>query len=394
MKQKRITCLLGAGAVIEIGGPTTDKITECVCNALKSKDIPDCIKYNLTGNFEERFHLLEILSSFHEHTHAPITTILQRKDTFKDINWGNINSSCNTLLETIGKTIDSYNCSWKMKPQNDWFVKFWKKLNVTARLDIVTLNYDTCIEQSLNYFEDGFSEKLDVMGIHSHHAYRFHPKALHCTNKSKVMHLHGCINYGMGTTHDVNKYAFDDSFHDLYKYDSHNAAIEHWYGHSNPSTQAGENIYVGPIITGLRKTEKLLVHPYLSYHYEFQYALRNNHTLLIVGYSCGDEYINAELMRMKQLHGNKRRIVVISYMSNDVRNNWHRDQYCRNWPEEKAYYMLSHLMGCSVAGLLDSFRIPTMDVITSDDKCVQWYVCGFKKSVEKYKMDIIKFLTK
>lgn len=392
MKQKRITCLLGAGAVIEIGGPTTDEITKCVCNDWEKIGGKDCVGCNLTGNFEYRFHLLEILSSFHKNIKNPVSKILELKDTFKCIGLDELMSSCQTLLNTVGNIINKYDCSWKEKKEHEWFISFWKKLDANIRLDLVTLNYDTCIEQSLFSYEDGFSERLNIMGIRSCHAYRFHPEVLAHSTRSKVMHLHGCINYGMGTPSEVNKYAFDDSFHDMYKFDSFNAAVEHWFGHSNPSTQAGEDIYAGPIITGLRKTEKILAHPYLSYHYEFQRALRDNYSLLIVGYSCGDDYINAELMRMKQLHGNKRRIVVISYMPNDVRKQWHPDPYLRNWPTDNEYYTLAHLMGCEVTSLLDSYKIPQKDVLISKDGCVHWYFCGFKESIMKYKRKIIKFL--
>lgn len=393
MEQKRITCLLGAGAVIEIGGPTTATVTDCVHEAWKAKNGSDCIECNLAGNFEQRFHLLELLLSFQKSTHNPAAAVLERKPAFRNIDLEKLLLSCYTLLETVGNMIDAYSGSWKMNQNNEWFVKFWKKLTANARLDIVTLNYDTCMEQSLFSYEDGFSERVDVMGVRSHHAYRFHPEVLTRTKETRVMHLHGCIQYGMGTTQEINKYAFDDSFHDLYKYESYNAAHEHWLGHSNPETQAGETIYAGAIVTGLRKTEKILFNPYLSYHYEFQRALRNNHSLLLVGYSCGDEYINAELMRMKQMHGNRRRIVIISCLPVDVRNNWHPDPYCREWPTENEYYTLSHLMGCEVTGILDSFHIPDMDVLVSDDGCVRWYLCGFRATAMKYSKDIINFLT-
>ena len=123
------------------------------------------------------------------------------------------------------------------------------------------------------------------------------------------------------------------------------------------------------------------------------FIMQHNKSLLIIGYSNSDEYINAELMRMKQYHGNKCRIVVISYMPDNVRTNWNSDPHRRKWPEENTYYMLSHLMGREVARLLASNNIPEKDVIDSEDGCVKWYLCGFQTAIKRYKKDIIKFLT-
>ena len=393
MNPRRITCLLGAGAVIEIGGPTTQQITDDVRDAWTSNNVPNCITNNLTGNFEQQFHLLETLSSFSQGTYNPATEILQPKCVFRNVEWRELKLACNILLGTIGRRINEYNCSWGTASQNDWFRKFWRKLASNAKLDIITLNYDTCIEQCLSAFDDGFSERICVEDLNSRYGYRFHPEKLQNSKKNKVMHLHGCINYGMGGLLGCNKYEFNDSFYDLYKYNSYEEASRHWFGHSNPSTQAGEELYTGAIITGLRKTEKILDNPYMSYHYEFQYALRHNKSLLIIGYSNSDEYINAELMRMKQYHGNKCRIVVISYMPDNVRTNWNSDPHRRKWPEENTYYMLSHIMGSAVARILASNKIPDKDVIDSEDGCVKWYLCGFQTAIKRYKKDIIKFLT-
>lgn len=393
MSNNRLTCLLGAGAVIEIGGPTTRELTDAVDISWRSEArLEDCIAIS-DGNFEEKFHLLETLMSFHEGDRNPANNILMRRQSFEDWDYGKLSRACRTLVETIGNVINEYDTSWGSKPYNSWFYDFWHKLTLQKKLDILTLNYDTCLENSISSYEDGFIERVPIMGIRSHYAYRFHPDALANTNKTRIMHLHGCIKYGMGSPYELNKYAYEDSFHDLYKYNSYHEASEHWYGHSNPSTQAGEYVHVGALITGLRKTEKILVNPYIAYNYEFQRSLRANHSLLIIGYSCGDEYINAELMRMKQLHGNKRRIVIISYLPDFVRNEWHPDPGMREWPTDNEYGTLSHLMGSSVAELLEKISPPESDYIVSKDRCVQWYLCGFKNAVLRHRRGIIRFLT-
>jgi hypothetical protein len=384
----RITCLLGAGAAVEIGGPTTDALTKLIDENWEKAGLGN-IANTLQGNFEEKFHALEMLYSYKMSRRNTLNGYIAVKKEF--INWEYI-KACNLLLETIGERIYEYSKVESMRSLELWFYDFWRDFAGMTALDVITLNYDTCVEQCLRQYEDGFSEEIAVMGISSNCAYRFNPKTLDETGSTRVMHLHGCINYANGLTRDVNQYCYDDDFHDLYKYKTYEAARENWWGHSTPYAQDGVDIHVGPIITGLRKADKILVNPYMSYDYEFHKALINNSSLLLIGYSCGDRHINAKLLRMKQLHGNRRRVVIISFLPNSVREKWHPDPYIRKWPTEGEYEVLSHLMGCEVAALLEQVSCPKSDCIVSEDGCVRWCLCGFKKTVSEYKKEIFTFL--
>lgn len=122
------------------------------------------------------------------------------------------------------------------------------------------------------------------------------------------MHLHGCILFGTPTRKSDE---LGTDIHDMYKFDTYDDASD-YLDTKNLSTQDWQSLFVGPIITGLRKIDKITIYPYISYLYEFEKSVLNNERLLIIGYSFGDLYLNYLLKRMKQSHGEKRHIVIIT----------------------------------------------------------------------------------
>ena len=124
-----------------------------------------------------------------------------------------------------------------------------------------------------------------------------------------------------------------------------------------------------------------------------KHKMKKNDSLLIVGYSFSDDHINAELMRIRQMHGNKIRVIIISYLPKDVKDKWYSDSEIKNWPTDNEYRIITYLMGNEVAELFNTFEPPKNDFVESKDKCVRWYLCGFKTAVIKHKAEIINFLT-
>ena len=68
---------------------------------------------------------------------------------------------------------------------------------------------------------------------------------------------------------------------------------ETWFGKSNATAQSHEESIIGPLITGLRKTDKLTVHPYDEYQAVFRQAVYKSDRMLVGGYSFGDLYLNS-----------------------------------------------------------------------------------------------------
>lgn len=399
--KSRITVLVGAGACIDINGPSTEFITNQVknikldtmnqsnefisniCSMLDKYYKADC------WNFEDFFHTLEILSS--QLAGWRPNTIKKYKPAIggfvQAINNEVFNSlalieSKQKVIEKVAQLINEYDSSFNPEGKDQWFSDFWKNLNKKAFLDITTLNYDTCIEQCLTDYQDGY-EKIES------NCHKFNPRLLVKKNKSRIMHLHGCINYGyFWNEGDPNKYVFIDDFQDLYKYDRYSDSRVTWFGRSGNSAQSGDNSDIGPIITGLRKTDKIIAYPYSEYYSVFQNSLINNSKLLIIGYSFGDKHFNKIINRISGLHGSNRKIVIITYCNP---NDWCHDPTCMdNFNQESIEFLAKSFMEFNPFNGYYDFK----EKIISKDKNVRIYFSGFKKTVLKYDNEIIDFLNK
>ena len=74
-----------------------------------------------------------------------------------------------------------------------------------------------------------------------------------------------------------------------------------------PRNQAGDAIFYSPIITGLKKTDKLCFMPHNFYHANLVRKIIENPSLLICGYSFGDLYVNQLIQRHKLVHDKNER---------------------------------------------------------------------------------------
>lgn len=170
------------------------------------------------------------------------------------------------------------------KKENAWYAQFFQDLNRQSILDIATLNYDTTIERILpdlnNGFEDcGFNFK------------RFNPILIaeHSNTAGRLLHMHGCLNFGYSQTPNINKFVMEDDHEDLYLYQDYITAKRTWFGRSGNTSQSGERATIGPLITGLSKTDKLQAFPYIYYNIALAEAIRKNpapqHAYLVLN-SC------------------------------------------------------------------------------------------------------------
>ncbi len=350
----RTTFLIGAGAPLDLDlpegviKPSTYNITQEVIkpyeNTLhKTKDIHivEDVYYRLIATyprygfirpditFEQVFHVLEMLWSYgmvwkRECNNpkmfppfAPFT------DVTKDltIDYSLISSSVfHKFIERVMNIIDGYDKEFRANiEKHKWYKDFFVHFGCEKKGDFFNLNYDTTIEESIKgNFVDGYEDVKSKQPFQ-----RFNPKKLFdkTNNQSTINHLHGCINYYFSTNKNPNEdiYLYRDS--DLYKYfdyDIVNHEMSRWF-RSTLHTQACDSYYPSPIITGLRKTDKLNCIPFDFYHANLINCIINSPRLVIIGYGFGDSYCNQILERMNLLHGDKRRIVLIDY--------WNKEYY-------------------------------------------------------------------
>lgn len=414
-KKMRVTALLGAGATVDIGGIMSDELTQYVIEKEQKytdrdggetkrqflKEIYNKLNEydNKPHNFEDVFNLLEwiyslLMSKKNTSQKTPLGAVLDISPLYDNMDISVVYRAIADTIKTIAECVSEYDQKFTETESNQFFRDFWNTAGEKIHWDIITLNYDTCVERSLDSYEDGFDELIEVSGFHERKAYRFNPRKLADTILSRVMHLHGCILYGQASPQkDPNQYIFKESYYDLYKYSSYEDACEDWYGRSNPRTQSGEQIIMGPLITGLRKAEKTIIYPYSFYLYEFQKALIENSRLLIVGYSCNDIYINNLLIRMAELHGKLRKIVIITYFPEHIRKHWEPSSYLRPVPMPNEYDVISRLLQSEYVEMLSIINLPKTGKLESKDHCVRIYFEGMKVALEKYDKEILEFLS-
>lgn len=334
-----ITVIVGAGAVLDFEHkgvyPSVRIITEEVLKIstqkvdgterLLIKDLYDVIIERLknVGNpevrkfihpevsFEDLLHVLEMCLSYSSCWHDeylhwkvfPLYGALMEPDQIlKDINTVEYERAAYALEERVMKIVNQYDSAFKKdKSREQWYRDFWHSMKGA---NIFSLNYDSTIEVSVESYEDGFEQVLGREEYSRFSARRYYENR---ENKTTIAHLHGSILYS-----EPKSFPFEYSIRDLVKNKDYESALKNRkMSQSAPRTQANE-VYVQPyIISGARKTEKMVVAPYDVYLSDLTRKVLENKRLMIIGYSFGDLYLNEILGLGIAAHGDEFRVVII-----------------------------------------------------------------------------------
>ena len=414
---KRITTIVGAGSVLDFDlpagvlRPSTKNITDSVRelrekNVLSGKDIIEIEEiyqilkdeYPCYPNFEHIFHVLEMSIAYgwvwqHPTSLPKTTTMYPVFAPFTSPKWlfdfDNVKQALDHVILSIMDIVDGYNAPYLdgICP-NQWYRDFWR--GYPGEWDIFNLNYDTTIEHTLDHCEDGFD---DIPGQPEFQ--HFVPQKLweNPNGYSTMSHLHGCIEFfdSRYSPEIYEKEYVKYGFHDLYKYPSYKKVRGMFIGtgKSKPSNQAGEQYVNAPIITGLMKPDKLSILPFAYYHSHLYNCVMRNNSLLIVGYSFGDLYINQILERMELVYGNAKRVVLIDYWQLLVDNET-IDSIQDN--KERSDF-LCRMTGKSAAGFaVESFvNYDNVGPMVSENGCLMMFIGGFK-AASTYRREIYEFL--
>lgn len=420
----RVTMIMGAGAVLDMNfpgnivTPTTKKITEEVLKPYRDifndsreitvvNDIYDELikKFPVDPNiwwrddlrpeinFEILFHVIEQLLSYESvwsginknpyiyPYFAPFT-----KQNFK-FDRNDLSAVRSEFILRVMRAVNVYNEYFRNdKGKEDWYRYFF---NSEFKWDVFNFNYDTTVEQSLGEFEDGFEQipgRADAI---------FRPKKLmdNKENLSTINHIHGCINYYYKD--HSNDDIFETDIHDLYKYPSFDEVEKRMIGRgqSNPVSQNNEEYIAGPIITGLRKTEKLICMPYDFYHGNLHKAIVGSNSMVIVGYSFGDLYVNNLIKRMHAIWRGKERIVLIDkWSSENMEYRTDLEKYLQILPGGELEF-IELMSGCTYVGELSGFLFPSNyhSPKYSKNGNLMLVVCGMKEA-SVMRQEIYEFL--
>lgn len=421
MKEDKIrtTVLLGAGAVLDFDydyngnkKPTTDYITNIVADEKiegydeidsdlirkvynRVVDIstaeylrlhPADKHHTIVVTFEDLFEVIETLYSYSgtwKHERYPfslISALVQSDLNYESVDY---NRAMIAIIKKIVEIVDAYDERFREKDRELWYKDFWTRFD--GQIDVFNLNYDTTIENSLDKYIDGF------VGYTQNYM-RFEPEILWNASHdvATINHLHGCILYA-----DVNPKPtqFYYSHRDLFKYYSAKEAYisRQWL----PKNQAGDNIFYTPIITGLKKTDKICYMPHNFYHANLAKKIIENPSLLICGYSFGDLYVNQLLQRHKLIHDKNERVVIVDmwkgYNNKDTVSlyRYFMDKTTAGYKE----YVLREI-DCFIPATeaFDQFKQISEDCWESPSGTLRLYTKGLKKAVENQSNEIMSYL--
>jgi len=425
---ERITAVVGAGAILDFDMPdgcvmpSTGNITDVVVkhkyvNSISHKDshvIKKIYKLlekddaRISLNFEELFFILENLYTYGNRWHKNMcTSSLNPK-------WGyfikprlkyddeEVRAIMTEYIAIIMDMINAYNEQFiKDKKSNVWYREFWQ---YEGRLDVFNFNYDSTVEESLKDYTDGY-QKVSEQSFLQFNPTLFYNKS---RNSNTVCHLHGSILFGVNDykVDDFNQIATRYNISDLFKYKTYQES-KYQYDKcfiSSPTNQANETLFWSPIITGLRKTDKLSILPLDFYHCFLTERIIKNRSMLIVGFSFGDAYVVDMLNRYDLIHGSKKRVVLIDKWNVVLEKYNPVDDYgpsCKDLMREYIWNTECNEMSafiCRMANVsmmerfVDSVKVDNpYQPIYSKNGCLMLFIAGMKEA-SKYKNEIYRFL--
>ena len=424
----KITMVIGAGAPLGfelpegIEKPTTGYITDEVRKPYKHFDKRDIdivekmyqlleSRYPLTPsvgndwklekepvpniNFEMLFHVMESYltnnkvwsGNCHNADISPVFSLFTKPSEV--YNAADLNYIMPLFIQRIMDIVDRYDQYYKCnKTKESWYRDFF--CHSDAKLDVFNFNYDTTVEESIGIFEDGFEPFDGTTGVE-----RFNPRKLwnNSKNLSTINHIHGCIHYFYPSSRHTNDSIY--TIHDLFKYKDYATVrdLMNRSGQSNPTTQDNSEYFGGPIITGLRKTDKLNCIPYDFYHGHLYNCLLRNKALVIVGYSFGDYYLNNLIDRMSLLHGDKKKVVVVDYWEqNDIDRVGFEHYLSYNIPANMCKFLMRMSEVSNAGTLAKDLKSSGMKSLYYSSNRNLMVLSGGFKDASQYVGDIYDFL--
>lgn len=374
-----------------------DELYNRIISRLKEVGNPDIRRYiHPQINFEDLLHVLEMCltysSCWHDEflqwsSYPQFGTLTDPKTILKNIDTIELERAAYSLEKVVMEIVAQYDSAFKENSSSEvWYREFWRSIK---KGNVFTLNYDTTIEECVVDYEDGFEEN------EGENYCRFSARKYfeNSDEKMTIAHLHGSILYS-----EPKMFPFEYGIRDLVKSKDYEIACKNRIAaQSVPSTQAKEK-YVQPyIISGARKTEKMIYAPYNVYLSDLTRKVVENNRLMIIGYSFGDLYLNEILGLGIAAHGDDFRVVIIdkypSYISTYPSYYQHLTHRCN--PE--IYSFVARLANDRLHIEFGQNEFPLIvgeygaPVVSRNGKLMMC-IGGFKDAVVNHQYEIIEFL--
>jgi len=421
-----VTILVGAGAVLDFDHkgifPSVNKITEevlklsiqtvdggerpllrelynHVVDELTKVGRPEINRYIPPQlNFESLLHVIEMCIAYSgcwskEYiswlAFPEFGTLIQPVKFLKDIHtYDYIRAACE-LQKTVMSIVNQYDTAFSEGDfAEKWYRDFWKSLS--GRSNIFNLNYDNTIENSLGEYEDGFPPIEDGEDYSRFSAKRFfeNPRGV-----STIAHLHGQILFS-----EAREYPFDCSIRDMVKNRDYETACKNRVGRQqNPSNQAKEEYEHPDIVSGLRKTEKMIFAPNNVYLSDLTRKVIENNRLMVIGYSFGDLYLNEILGLGMAAHGDDFKVVIIDKFPQYINSYTSLFQHIAHRCNPQEFTFVSRLAKDGLYIEIGQTEFPLIvgeygvPVVSRNGKLMMC-ISGFKDAVVNHKDEIFVFL--
>ncbi len=339
--RNRTIVLMGAGSVIEFGGPKTDELTQLLLKDKEVGEINSAVYYTLKDegiyseiNFESIIHFIDSLISYLRS---------DQKSGFKDIYcaFSKINVE---FLEILAKVDDLtlqecddiefrdknyervvkllfFNYNYILIPKLSQYIEnpnrlntdiFKKWYNYHAESNLFrfyTTNYDRLVPNILLDIFDGY--KYEEKSRYSVSGYQ--PDIKKIINERNIpshYNLHGCLHWSIPL------------FSDPALWESHRNEIipPSSYTKQFRNSEPNHANFMIPIITGYAKVRKAQIPPIRHFFYSFERDLMDADKIIIAGYSFSDDHIN-NIIDVALNENPKAKIDIIDYDKDGMNNN-------------------------------------------------------------------------
>lgn len=331
-----LTVLLGSGFAEGLGLPGTSQLTTAVRSLPGPQIFPErpneglvtvpggmwrmATSYYSNPNFETMLHLVETAIGYQrvrgwlaaddssKAAFGAFMNIMPHWErfieqgsaySFQDFYSYAINAIAKELVDATNENL---------KGIQEFLAPFLSHLKDRFQLTLATLNYDDTLERSLETWHDGFGPQNDRQAFNP-------PSLLSDRHEPLLMHLHGSVRFYTLAAPEEERVIYRADSADLKTPQVRGVFWQYF-------AQSGELLLAAPMISGLRKSDKVTTPPFGYYQYRFHDSLMKCPRLLVIGYGAGDTYLNSLLLEMRRIHESKFRAIFVTKC--EVADVWNR----------------------------------------------------------------------
>lgn len=307
-KKKRAIIILGAGASVEYGIPTTMNLTELIEKDICDDDWMKLNEFYTTYKFikdelsayltsPSSVHYENIYHCIHELLHLS-PKVVGGTDRFRPLlrpflqnNTGIEKRTLRNLERKILGSIFSVISGLCEKPTNSLLPlrEFLTSISEKFTTRIYSTNYDDLPIQAIgnhNYFNTGFTPFRD--GLSKFDSKNFWKN----WDKNSLFHLHGSVHMSF-IPESLNRYSKTVEHGELFWFDDRAGAKEladAWI--TGNRRMDGSGVEISPIVTGLDKLSRIQQSPFCYYYAALAKDLIEADIIFVIGSGLGDIHIN------------------------------------------------------------------------------------------------------